>query len=166
MMEVLSDKELKKKRHMFYGGSPDTMSRLKEKCFQNEVNVIDVHSPPFLSIDNLEVSDVIERVERYKPDFFWCGLGAPKQEFLIDQIADIETKTIYLGVGLGFDYYAGTVSRPPRIISLMGFEWITRYIQQPLRLKRFIKPFFFILTLIILYITKSLVQRVDRRDLD
>jgi len=48
-------------------------------------------------------------------------------------------------VGLAFEYFAGTVKRVPRKIQKYGFEWLFRCIQQPIKARRFIIPFLWII---------------------
>ena len=148
MQSVLNSSRLKAKRHMFYGGTTETIELLAKKCLENGVNLVYWESPPFLSIDNLEVSKVGELIQSYDIDFFWCGLGAPKQEFMIHKL-NLDKKVVLLGVGLAFDYYAGTVKKASPLLSYLGLEWVSRYLQQPKRIKRFIKPFFFVFMLLI-----------------
>ena len=41
---------------------------------------------------------------------------------------------VMLGVGAGFDFYAGTVKRAPKWIRKIGMEWLYRLFQDPKRL--------------------------------
>lgn len=148
MMSVLSDVRLKRQRHMFYGGHSKTIELLKRRCQQDGINLVYAESPPFYDIENLQIRSVEDKIREFDVDFFWCGLGAPKQEYLIYQL-NCNRKVVMTGVGLAFDYYAGTVKKSPAIMSKLGLEWLVRYSQQPKRVGRFIKPFFFVLKLLI-----------------
>ena len=152
--DVLSSDKYRHKRHMFYGGTQSTISMLQERCVQTGVNVVHAESPPFLPIDNMEINKVNQLIKEHNPDFFWCGLGAPKQEYLLYQL-DRDNNTVMVGVGLAFDYYAGKVQRAPKIISKLGLEWVMRYGQQPQRIARFIKPLFFVGTLVVKEFVKA-----------
>ena len=44
--------------------------------------------------------------------------------------------SIMIGVGAGFDFYAGTVQRAPKWVQQIGFEWLYRLFQDPKRLIR------------------------------
>ena len=144
--EILSNTELKRKKHVFYGGTLDTMEKLVAICTEKDVNLVHFEVPPFLSIDNLDIAGVQSMLNKYKPDFFWCGLGAPKQEHLISQLQAVNV--VMIGVGLAFDYAADNVKKAPKFVSIVGMEWVVRYFQQPLRIKRFVFPFFFTLGLV------------------
>lgn len=164
MMKVLNHGELKGKKHMFYGGSASTIDKLRVRCAQQGVNVVYAESPPFLDIADLDIQRVDSLIREYSPDFFWCGLGAPKQEHLIHQL-DKDVGVVMAGVGLAFDYYAGSVAEAPAAFSRIGLEWVWRYGQQPARIKRFIPPFFFVLrTLLIEMVTNRLSTIWIRRD--
>lgn len=149
MQGILDDVRFKHKRHMFYGGNPSTVERLRLKCKKNSVNVVYAESPPFLTIDELEIDKVNALIKDLEIDFFWCGLGAPKQEYLIYRL-NKSTRTVMSGVGLAFDYYAGTVRNAPEFLSILGLEWMYRYWQQPRRIGRFLFPFLFVLKLLII----------------
>lgn len=41
---------------------------------------------------------------------------------------------VMLGVGAGFNFYAGTIKRAPVWIQKIGFEWLYRLFQDPKRL--------------------------------
>ena len=164
MMKVLNHDELKGKRHMFYGGSELTIEKLRARCAQQGVNVVYAESPPFLDIAELDIQRVDSLIREYSPDFFWCGLGAPKQEHLIHQL-DKEVDVVMAGVGLAFDYYAGSVEEAPATVSRIGLEWVWRYGQQPARIKRFISPFFFVLRILVIeMVTNRLSSIWIRRD--
>ena len=64
-------------------------------------------------------------------------------------------QTISIGVGLAFEYYAGTVKRVPKNIEKLGLEWFYRLSQQPKKIGRFVKPFLFISKFIIKSKVKS-----------
>lgn len=154
--EVLSDSVLKQRRHVFYGGSEETIVLMKERAQKAGVNLVYAESPPFVSLEALDVSRAQNLIDVYKPDFFWCGLGAPKQEYLLSKL--FGDKIVMASVGLAFDYYAGVVKRPPRLISIFGLEWLMRYSQQPKRFGRFIRPLFFCTSLLLAVLIVVLVK--------
>lgn len=146
MRSVLAHEVLKKKRHMFYGGSPEVIQRIKARALKEGVNVVYAESPPYLPIEDLDISRLNYLIKDYECDFLWCGLGAPKQEHMIFEL-DRSQKVVMLGVGLAFDLYANTVFEAPRIFSILGLSWFFRYAQQPRRFGRFVRPFIFVISL-------------------
>ncbi|MDD2286611.1 MAG: WecB/TagA/CpsF family glycosyltransferase [Paludibacter sp.] len=132
--------------HYFFGSTPETITKIEGKM-KRDYPTLDVKgavSPPFQPIADFDIDALAEEINRLKPTFFWCGLGAPKQEQLMALLQPKLESTICVGVGLVFEYFAGTVSRAPVIIQKLGLEWLHRLLQQPVKMIRFIKPFMWI----------------------
>lgn len=68
-----------------------------------------------------------------KPDFVWVGLGAPKQERWMAQHQG-KIDGLMLGVGAGFDFFAGNIKRAPKWMQDNNLEWFFRLLQDPVRL--------------------------------
>ena len=66
-------------------------------------------------------------------DFVWVGLGAPKQEKWM-AAHENKIKGLMVGVGAGFDYFAGNIQRAPMWMQKMNLEWLYRLLQEPKRL--------------------------------
>ena len=71
-----------------------------------------------------------------KPDLALMAFGAPKQELLINHIAERVKPAVLLGVGASLDFIAGTLKRAPVVFQKTGFEWLYRLGQEPRRLWR------------------------------
>ena len=128
--------------HYFYGSTPETIKRIKSKL-ENEypkIVIKGILSPPFQSIDEFDIEAIACEINKLKPTFFWCGLGAPKQEKLIANLQPLLNSTISIGVGLAFEYIAGTVKRAPSWMHNLGLEWFYRLMQQPKNIPRAIQP--------------------------
>ena len=70
-----------------------------------------------------------------KADIIWIGLGAPKQErYMYEHRGKVNG--VMIGVGAGFDYYAGTIKRAPMWMQKLSLEWLYRPMQDPKRLFR------------------------------
>ncbi len=80
--------------------------------------------------------DAIEKINRFKPHFLFVGFGPPKQELWVSRNLPHLKVGIAMTVGGAFDYWAGKVPPPPKIVSQAGFEWLWRLITQPWRAKR------------------------------
>jgi N-acetylglucosaminyldiphosphoundecaprenol N-acetyl-beta-D-mannosaminyltransferase len=63
------------------------------------------------------------------------GRGCPRQERWVAHHRD-RLQAASLAVGAAFDYYAGTLRRPPRWMQRVGLEWLFRLCQEPRRLFR------------------------------
>jgi len=122
--------------HYFYGSTPETIEIIRNKL-QNEypeVAVAGLVSPPFQPVEAFNIDAIAEEINRLKPTFFWCGLGAPKQERVIARLQPKLDATICIGVGLAFEYMAGRVKRLPEWAQRIGLEGFYRLYQQPQRI--------------------------------
>ena len=147
LMDALFEISLEKGySHYFYGCSQKTINLLQKnvKSGYPGIDIKGVHSPPFQSIEDFDIECLANQINELRPTFFWCGLGAPKQEKLISLLQPSLKNTMSVGVGLAFEYFAGTVSRVPSQIQNLGLEWLYRCLQQPIKARRFIIPFFWI----------------------
>lgn len=113
---------------------------LKEKW--PALKIVGFVSPPFKSAEELANSIIMKQINELKPSFVWIGLGGLKKERFMDLIIEKIKSSILIGVGLVFDYQAGTVLRSPVWMQISGLEWFYRLIQQPNNIRRAIKPLF------------------------
>lgn len=129
--------------HYFYGGKPEVLKLMKEKVQARYpgLKIVGAVSPPFAPVEELANDAFVEEINRLKPSFVWIGLGAPKQEFFMDLVSPRLPHSILVGVGLVFDYEAGTVKRAPVWMQKLGLEWAIRLAQQPYRIHRAIRRF-------------------------
>jgi N-acetylglucosaminyldiphosphoundecaprenol N-acetyl-beta-D-mannosaminyltransferase len=70
------------------------------------------------------------------PDIVYVGLGFPKQERLIAQLAPALPQTWFIACGAAIPFAAGTVSRAPKWMQRSGLEWMFRLLKEPRRLFR------------------------------
>lgn len=122
-------------RHYFYGSTEETLEKLYQKLTEKypDIQIAGMYSPPFRSLTKEEDQAIIQRINETNPDFVWVGLGAPKQE---KWMAAHQGKVngFMVGVGAGFDYFAGNISRAPKWMQEMNLEWFYRLMQDPKRL--------------------------------
>ena len=121
--------------HYFYGSTEETLELLEEKLRVNYpgIQITGMYSPPFRSLTKGEEENSIENINKTKPDFVGIGLGAPKQEkWMAEHQGKIDG--LMLGVGAGFDYYAGNIKRAPIWMQRNNLEWVYRLLQDPKRL--------------------------------
>jgi N-acetylglucosaminyldiphosphoundecaprenol N-acetyl-beta-D-mannosaminyltransferase len=149
--------------HYFYGSSPDVINKMTSNLKNKYpgIKILGSVSPPFKSAHELVTDELINDINKENPTFLWVGLGAPKQEIFIDIIRKKIKKSILIGIGLVFEYEAGTVYRSPQWVSDMGFEWLYIWFQQPKKIIRSYKYFpYFILLLIkarVAYFSKKII---------
>lgn len=140
MGEIFRISEEKGYSHFFYGSTDDTLEILKTKLKDKypKLNIVGMYSPAFVSEVSLESDRIIKLINDGNADFLWIALGAPKQERWMS-IHKNKFNSIMIGVGAGFDYYAGKIKRAPMWMQKCSLEWLWRLMQDPKRLfKRYV----------------------------
>lgn len=135
MGEIFKVSIEKKYRHYFYGSTQETLDKLYEVLQERYpgIQIAGTYSPPFREINEEEDQIIVERINRAKANFIWVGLGAPKQEIWMAEHQG-KINGFMVGVGAGFDYYAGNIERAPEWMQKNNLEWFWRFIQDPKRL--------------------------------
>lgn len=154
------------KSHYFYGGSEETIERLRKNLTEKypDVMIAGMESPPYRSLTEEEDKDVVERINASGADFIWIGLGAPKQEiFMHDHKGQLNG--VMLGVGAGFDFYSGTVCRAPKWIQKLYLEWLYRLFQEPERLwKRYLVTNTEFIGMVLVYGLRHVKHRMNLKE--
>lgn len=146
MGEMFKEKDV---RQFFYGSTQETLDKLKEILEKDypDINICGMYSPPFRTLSPEEDAEIVDMINASKPDIIWVGLGAPKQE---NWMAKHENRldAVMVGVGAGFDYFAGNIKRAPMIMQKLSLEWLYRLMQEP---KRLYKRYFSTNTMFLIY---------------
>lgn len=122
-------------RHFFFGSTKETLNILEKELNENYpgIQIVGMYSPPFRPLTEEEDKEVTQLINDSRPDFVWIGLGAPKQEkWMAEHQGEIDG--LMIGVGAGFDYYAGNIKRAPQWMQKRNLEWLYRLMQDPKRL--------------------------------
>lgn len=123
-------------RHFFLGSTLEVLEKIKNRF---EGNLVGYYSPPFGEFSESEIQKQIEIVNQAQPDFIWVGLGAPKQEKYVVEMASRTNQGVWLAVGAAFDFFAQTKPRAPQLVQKIGMEWAFRMLTEPRRLtKRYV----------------------------
>lgn len=141
MREIFKLSEEKGYSHYFYGSTNETLQILEEKLKYEypKLKILGGYSPPFKKEVSIEEQELIDDINILKVDFVWVGLGAPKQEkWMSLHVGKINS--VMIGVGAGFDYYAGNIKRAPQWMQKYSLEWLYRLLQDP---KRLFKRYFY-----------------------
>jgi N-acetylglucosaminyldiphosphoundecaprenol N-acetyl-beta-D-mannosaminyltransferase len=87
---------------------------------------------------------VISQIRQFRPHLLLVGLGMPRQEQWILRNQHHFSSTAIIAVGAGFDYIAGEIAMPSRVLSSIGLEWACRLAAEPRRLayRYLIEPWF------------------------
>ncbi len=140
MGEIFKVSAEKGYRHYFYGSTEETLEKLYQALTDQYpgIQIAGMYSPPFRPMTEDEDTAIVERINETNADFVWVGLGAPKQEIWMAEHQG-RIHGFMVGVGAGFDYFAGNISRAPEWMQRHNLEWLYRLIQDPKRLfKRYL----------------------------
>src|SRR5437870_1085979 len=91
--------------HFFYGGLPGVANELARQLAARfpGLHVAGTYSPPFRRLNDLELRDLQQRVQKTRPDFFWVGMSTPRQErFMAQYMSIFPEAKIFIGVGAAF----------------------------------------------------------------
>jgi len=91
------------------------------------------YSPPFRSLTDSEKEEVVNLVNKAKPDLLLVALGCPKQEKWMAEHAG-KIQATMLGIGNALRTYLGKEKRAPSWMQKMALEWLYRLLQNPGRL--------------------------------
>ena len=119
----------------FWGSKPgfaeEAKKNMKEK-YPN-IKILGAHTGYF---KEEEETAIIEEIRNLKPDVLLVGIGAPKQEKMINKYKNEGFFKIGIGCGGSIDVLAGKVKRAPKIFIKLHLEWFYRLLKQPSRWKR------------------------------
>lgn len=135
MGEILRISPEKGYRHYFYGSTEETLDKLRRHLMENHpgIQIVGMFSPPFRPMTMEEDVALVKEINQVRPDFLWVALGAPKQEkWMAAHQGRVDG--LMVGVGAGFDYFAGNIKRAPGWMQSLNLEWLYRLMQEPGRL--------------------------------
>ena len=135
MKEMLKESADKHYRHYFYGSTDETLAELERglKAAYPAIEIAGMFSPPFRALADEEDAAYVDAINLARPDVVWVGLGAPKQERWM-AAHEGKVDALMVGVGAGFDYFAGNIKRAPEWMQKHNLEWAYRLMQDPGRL--------------------------------
>jgi N-acetylglucosaminyldiphosphoundecaprenol N-acetyl-beta-D-mannosaminyltransferase len=116
------------------GAAAEGAARLRATC---PGLVVGHHCPPFgFEANHADRRAVDLAVESFGPAIYFCGLGFPKQEWLMAELHRRFPGSWFIGSGASLDFLAGETRRAPMWVQRLGLEWAFRLAQEPRRLFR------------------------------
>jgi N-acetylglucosaminyldiphosphoundecaprenol N-acetyl-beta-D-mannosaminyltransferase len=79
---------------------------------------------------------VVAAINASGADCLFVAMPTPRKERFLRRYRSTLGPSFVMGVGGSFDVYGGKVSRAPRLIQAIGFEWLYRVLQEPRRMWR------------------------------
>ncbi len=125
-------------RLFFLGAAPGVAARAADalRLQMPGVVIAGTYSPPLGAIDEDENARMIAHIRAAQPDALFVALGAPRQDYWIQQNLQAVNVPLCAGVGGVFNFLAGETRRAPEWMQRAGLEWAYRLLQEPSRLWR------------------------------
>lgn len=125
-----------------YGGSSDEV--LMKVCSElkaayPKIKIKYKFSPPYRKLTEQEDECVVKDINTSDVGVLFVGIGCPKQEIWMAEHKD-KINCVMIGVGAAFDFISGNKKHAPRLMQLLGVEWLFRLCCEPKRLwRRYLK---------------------------
>jgi N-acetylglucosaminyldiphosphoundecaprenol N-acetyl-beta-D-mannosaminyltransferase len=125
-------------RNFFYGDTKRVLQNLRKKLLRKNpgLRIAGSYSPPFRTLTNSEDSQIVNMINRARPDVLWVALGLPRQERWMFDHRDSLKVPVMVGVGAAFGFLADEVKQAPHWVGDHGLEWAWRLVHQPKRVWR------------------------------
>ena len=123
----------------FLGSSIETLSKIKKRASIEYPNIsVGTFSPPHKpAFSKEDDSEMLSRIEKFKPTILFVGMTAPKQEKWTFRNKHQIQANLAISIGGVFDWYAGTEPMVPSIWWKLKLGWLIRTILRPELLKRY-----------------------------
>lgn len=138
-------------RVVLLGGKANLAKRLADCYTQKYPHMSFLGEEGFKDIQNPskdEIDHFFGIIADYKPQIVLAAFGSPDQEKFFARHKGEFAGIICMGVGGGFDFAVGKISRAPALIRQFGFEWLYRLCIQPWRWRRQMRLVQFILAVL------------------
>lgn len=121
------------------GGNPGTAEGTAKVFTQKYpgLRIAGIACPPMgFEKDPIYLQQLCDQLSGSQADMVYVALGSPKQEKFIAEYQHLLPSAWWMGVGISFSFITGDISRAPRWVQRIGFEWVHRLFQEPKRLAR------------------------------
>ena len=125
---LLKLSEEKQLRCFYLGASQETLNLINAKLTPKYPNItFGFFSPPFkTSFSEEDNSEMVSKINAFKPNIVFVGMTAPKQEkWVLENKENIDANVI-CSIGAVFDFIAETKKRAPKWIIDLKMEWLYR----------------------------------------
>ncbi len=123
----------------FLGGNPgaaDGAARVL-KARNPALRVAGTVCPPWgFDSDEPQLAALERDLQAADPDIVFLALGFPKQDKLAVRLRARFPRVWFVSCGISLSFASGQIRRAPRILQVLGLEWLHRLAQQPRTLFR------------------------------
>ena len=139
LVRLAAERRVEPLRVFFFGGEPGigelAARRIQE--FGSGLVVAGLYSPGFGSIDSMSTPEIIETINRARPDVLVLSFGANKgHQWIARNRARLDAPVI-TNLGAAINFIAGSVRRSPGWMQAAGLEWVWRIGQEPRLFSRY-----------------------------
>lgn len=120
----------------FLGSDSENLQIIKERANSEYPNVeVFTFSPSYKpNFSDEENKEMIDEINKYKPDVLFIGMTAPKQEkWAYEHLSKLDVGHVCC-IGAVFDFYSMRVQRAPQSFIDLGLEWFFRLVKEPKRM--------------------------------
>jgi N-acetylglucosaminyldiphosphoundecaprenol N-acetyl-beta-D-mannosaminyltransferase len=122
-------------KQYFLGNTQEVLNGLKNnlKQFDEKIETMTFKTLPFKNVKDFDYQKIAESINRSNADIIWVSLGAPKQEYFMNNLLPFLDKGVLFGFGAIFNFYSGdkNIKRAPWIFLKLHLEWLFRMYQEP-----------------------------------
>jgi N-acetylglucosaminyldiphosphoundecaprenol N-acetyl-beta-D-mannosaminyltransferase len=104
------------------------------KIRHSSLTVVGTYSPPFAPLLEMDHREILQRLERARPDILFVALGVPKQDKFISMHVRGWNVPVSVGVGATLDFITGEQKRAPVWLQKLQLEWFWRMCCDPKRM--------------------------------
>lgn len=135
LLKLAEHSKVKQYTFYLYGGAPDVVVNMKNYLEHKfpYIRIVGYFSPPFRQLTEEEDKNIIDEINRLKPDIIAVGLGTPKQDYWIKEHLDKIRGSVLIASGATFDYFGGRIKMAPQFIQNSGFEWLYRLLSKDIK---------------------------------
>ena len=136
MQDIIGLAAAKGKRVFFLGAGDGVARQAADVMKRKHPELIIAGAESGGSLPHIDAG-VMARIRESLPDVLFVAFGHGKQEkWIVDALPNLPAVRVAMGVGGSFDFIAGRVKRAPKVIRMVGLEWLWRLIREPWRLRR------------------------------
>jgi N-acetylglucosaminyldiphosphoundecaprenol N-acetyl-beta-D-mannosaminyltransferase len=138
MTHLLDRGSAEQLRGYFLGARPEVVQALVEHCRSRYPGLViaGARDGYFTPADH---ESIVEEIRASAPHFLFVGMPTPFKDVFCQRHRDRLQVPVVIGVGGSFDVIAGVVSRAPKAVQSLGFEWLWRLMMEPRKLwKRYL----------------------------
>ncbi|MDO4935430.1 MAG: WecB/TagA/CpsF family glycosyltransferase [Phascolarctobacterium sp.] len=123
------------KKVYFFGGKPGIAEQAKAKALElyPGLKIAGCRNGYFQTEEN---ETIINDINNSGAEMLFAALGAPKQEFWLDENKAKLHTNLLMGIGGSFDVLSGKTTRAPLWVQKAGLEWLYRLMKEPYRFRR------------------------------